>query len=475
MNRHATQPSVSTPTAAPLLGLLVLGIVLLVGAQRLSSLTPDELGALIVVIVLLAVTVPLAVVLGRIDDDRRLATLLLAAFAAKMIGAYVRYSVLRNVYGGGDADRYYTVGLELADQFDRGNYLFGEVSGTRFMEILSGFAYTVLPRSELAGFVFFSWIAFLGLILFSRAIRIALPDADHRRYDLFLFFLPTLMFWPSSIGKEAWMVFVLGLASYGAARLLAHHPTGLVPLGLGLWGASTVRPHLALMVLAALGPAWLVRSGGRNRLGLSPYFRAFGFAVLIVVILAVVSQAETFFGVERLDAEGAQEVATDTAAQTSQGGSEFQNTTVSSPTDIPSAAVTILFRPFLWEANSGQALLTAAEGLVLLGLMALSWRQLWALPKTMIRNPYVLYCLVFTLAFIVAYSSFNNFGLLVRQRAQMFPFFLVLLTPLVRDTAGDEGRAEEPSARVREPMAATTYAARSVRWGAVAGAPGRRG
>ena len=68
--------------------------------------------------------------------------------------------------------------------------------------------------------------------------------------------------------------------------------------------------------------------------------------------------------------------------------------------------------------------------MVLLGLMLLSWRQLWALPKTMMRQPYVLYCLVFTLAFIVAFSSFNNFGILVRQRAQLFPFFLVLLTPL---------------------------------------------
>lgn len=115
------------------------------------------------------------------------------------------------------------------------------------------------------------------------------------------------------------MVFVLGLASYGAARLFAHYPSGLVPLGLGLWGATIVRPHLALMVLAALGPAWLVRPSGRNRLGLSPYFRAIGLAALVVVLLVVVTQAETFFGIERLDAEGAKEVATNTETQTSQG------------------------------------------------------------------------------------------------------------------------------------------------------------
>ncbi len=363
--QRSRRPDAPSPLG-PVAGVAIVGLVLLVGALGLNGLSPDDLGALITFAVLLCITIPLAIVLGRLDGNRSYTSLLLAAFLAKMVGAYVRYTVLKEVYGGGDADRYYAVGLELAAQFERGNYAFGEVSGTRFIEIASGFAYTVLPPSQLAGFLLFSWMAFLGLILFSRAIRIALPDADHRRYDLLLFFLPTIVFWPSSLGKEAWMVAMLGLASYGAAKLFAHRPSGLVPLGLGLWGASVVRPHLALMVLVALGPAWLVRSRGRNRLGLSPYFRAFGFAVLIVVLLAVVSQAEDFFGVERLDAEGAQTVATNTEAQTSQGGSQFENEVVSSPTDIPSAAVTILFRPFLWEVDSGQGLVTGAEGLVLL-------------------------------------------------------------------------------------------------------------
>ena len=49
-----------------------------------------------------------------------------------------------------------------------------------------------------------------------------------------IFFLPSLLFWPSGIGKEAWMTLGLGLASYGAARLLVHKPGGFPVLALGL-------------------------------------------------------------------------------------------------------------------------------------------------------------------------------------------------------------------------------------------------
>ena len=71
---------------------------------------------------LLGLTIPIAVVLGRLDEDPGLTTLLLAAFAAKMVGAYVRYTVLYDVYeGAGDAARYYDVGLQLADQFKHGS------------------------------------------------------------------------------------------------------------------------------------------------------------------------------------------------------------------------------------------------------------------------------------------------------------------------------------------------------------------
>src|SRR5205085_1758787 len=103
------------------------------------------------------------------------------------------------------------------------------------IEVVTGLIYAVIGPTQLGGFLVYAWLGFLGLVLFYRAFRIAFPEGDHRRYARFLFLLPSLLFWPSSIGKDAWMVLMLGIAAYGAARVLSRQPTGFILCVLGLY------------------------------------------------------------------------------------------------------------------------------------------------------------------------------------------------------------------------------------------------
>ena len=96
------------------------------------------------------------------------------------------------------------------------------------------------------------------------------------------------------------MIFVLGGATYGLARLFRGSVVGLVWLGLGTWGMA-VRPHLALIFLGSAGVAWLFRPSGENRLGPAPFVKLAGAVLLLVGLLVVVDQAEDFFDIERLD------------------------------------------------------------------------------------------------------------------------------------------------------------------------------
>ena len=199
----------------------------------------DLWGALVVAPILVAITVPLARHAARLEDDPRMAQLIILALAAKLLGAVIRYYLIIDLYGShSDAAVYATDGTRLAEFYRQGIftglYVPKRIPGTGFMHVLTGLVFAVTGPTRLGGFLVFSWFGFWGLYFFYRAFRVGVPDGDHRRYALLVFFLPSLLFWPSSIGKESWMMLALGVSAYGAARVLSSRPGGYVALGLGL-------------------------------------------------------------------------------------------------------------------------------------------------------------------------------------------------------------------------------------------------
>jgi hypothetical protein len=112
---------------------------------------------------------------------------------------------------------------------------------------------------------------------------------------------------------------------------------------------------------------------------------------------------------------------------TEQGGSSFTPVPLDSVFGVPMAILTVLFRPFPWEASNAQLLLQSLEGMFLLVLAVRAWPRLRNLLKLMRTNSYIVFAVVYASAFIVAFSGFGNFGILARQRVLMLPFFLVLL------------------------------------------------
>ena len=132
------------------------------------------------------------------------------------------------------------------------------VPGTGGFRMIAGVVSVFTGANLTAKFLIFAWLGFLGSYLFYRAFVTALPNADHHRYALLIFLWPTLLYWPSSIGKDGWMLLTLGIASLGAARILVRRPGGYTLLVAGLLLGSFVRPHVSLMALLAFGVALLI-------------------------------------------------------------------------------------------------------------------------------------------------------------------------------------------------------------------------
>lgn len=439
--RSAVPPSTGRPSRvdrlipnhAPAVAVLAMGAILVALAYGMNHASYMVWGGFWVGPVLLILSVPMVNRAARLDGDA-LGRIVLIAAAIKVFAApLLRYWMAFSLYGGSsDAALYHRSGKLLAPLIRDGIYRnLGDISGTRFIEILTGHVYALTGPTRLGGFMVFSWFSFLGLYLFYRAFRTAYPDGDGRRYALLVFFFPTLFFWPSSIGKEAFMLLALGAATLGAAQLIVGRFRGLVWLGLGLWGAAIVRPHMALIVAAGLllaAPLAFLRGGAqserrqRGRLGSA--------LILVGLLMAgstLVDVAEEFFGLDSLNTQTAQDQLDETTRRSGERGSTFTSYSPNNPVGFVLSGMTVLFRPFPFEVRSPQAVLTSLEGLGLLALCALALRRLVRVPRELLRQPYVAFAVVYTFAFIFAFSSIVNFGILARQRSQLLPLLFVVL------------------------------------------------
>lgn len=433
---------------------LTAGIILTAVVVASLTIVPqmttfDTWGALIVGPVIVALSLPLLARQAARERDHRLFWLLVLALALKLLGGIARDFVANELYGGvADATHYDLEGKRLAELFRSGVFDTGLVSLTRtdFIRFLTGIVYSVVGPSRLAGFLVFSWLGFLGLFFFYRAFAMAVPEGNTRSYARLLFFLPSLLYWPSSIGKESWMVFALGIAAFGGARLLTGRVwNGILLSGLGLWLAGLVRFHVAAILALALVTAYILRKPSDRHRTRSLVARGLSLTAVGVLAVIVVLQAEPSLQSAGIETGGGITSALQQVSErTTQGDSEIQPTLVRSPWRAPIAVFTVLFRPLPNEADNAQALVAALEGMFLLVLCGLRFRWILAALHSFRRQAYVTLSVAYTGVFILAFSAIGNLGILARQRVQMLPFFLILLCvpPRRKRAEADTGSVE---------------------------------
>jgi hypothetical protein len=437
-------------------GVAVTAAVVAAASILPQTTTYDVWGALFIAPILVAISLPALARQSRREGDRRLFWLLLLALVLKLLGGIARDFVANEVYGGtADANRYHSDGVRISDRFQSGIFDAGleSLTKTDFISFFTGIVYTFTGASRLGGYLVYSWLGFWGLYFFYRAFTLAVPNGRRRSYAILVFFLPSLLYWPSGIGKEAWMVFALGIASFGAAKVLTGRMwQGLAIAGLGVWLAGIVRLHMAGMLALALAVAYLVRKpvGERSRRGMVA--RTLSLAAVATLTVIVVLQAEQSLQSSGIRTQrGLTSALQDVAERTSTGGSEFQPSVLRSPARAPLAALTVLFRPFPFEAENPQALAAAVETSFLLLLCVVRRRSILEAIRSFRRRPYVAFALAYTGLFILAYSSIANLGILSRQRVQLLPLFVVLLClPLRRRRGPEEAPAAAASPEDRD-------------------------
>ena len=356
-------------------------------------------------------------------------------FMAKIVGALARYYMVAVMYGGGDSYRYYRVGTEIAEQLRLGQIpeftQLGAAFGTRVLEFITGGLFALFSPDMQGGFLIFASFAFAGQLMLYAAYRRWAQPAQLKPYAFFILFLPTYAFWPSSIGKDAMVIFAVGGAAYFIARILqSYEVRWLVGLAFFLGWLGLIRIHVAgLIVIGLIGAGVLARmhrdSGASARL--RRLLVLGGFVAAGGVVLTFFPDV---FGVDLTGSDSLDAFTSDVVRRTSEAGTVASGGPVTSPTDVPDAIALVLFRPFAFEATELQHFFAAAETTLLLGL------TIWKLPailgnwRAWRANAYVVFSTLYLLVYSVAFSVVRNLGIVARQRGQVLAFFLCFLVAL---------------------------------------------
>lgn len=345
------------------------------------------------------------------------------------------FAMLRNwaafiLYAGSaDAAGYHLQGTLISHDIWHLNFgpVFSHLQwGTSFVEFFTGVVYSITGPSIYAGYLVYALLAFLGSYFFYRAFRLAFPDGNKWLYLFLIFFFPSILYWPNGIGKDSLMFLCLGLFAFGGALMTLGHARGLLWIFLGFLGTLYVRPQIAVILALAFTLGFFLPGVGK---------RPARTATFIIMLLAVVAigwlvlpRIASYIGLEDFSPQGLIDRFEFQVGQTTQGGSAFQAIDVKNPLSYPWVLVTLLFRPFPWEAHNTLALIQSLEGVLVLCLVVWRIKSLGKAITSFIYNSYVRFILIYVVAFTIAFAVVANFGIIARERSMFLPFFFMLIS-----------------------------------------------
>jgi hypothetical protein len=370
---------------------------------------------------------------GNSPGLRVIRNLLIAGAAMRIVGVLARYSMIFDFYdGGSDAVGYFEAGRVIADHFRTldfsiiGSGQWGSREwGTQAVRYASGLVLTFVGPSMRGAFLVFSLGAFVGLVCMAVAFGRS-KSGSISQAALLLFFWPTLWFWPSSIGKEALLLLAVGLGTMGyvgrGERLY------WVPMICGCALALAIRPHVAgVIAISACVAEWTSRDWTLRRMAQS--------LVASAAALWLITSALGQLGLGGADLDTVHTFVLHAGQQTNQGGSSFERAGLAAA--IPMAFVNTLWRPFITEANSPMALVTSLEMLLFWGLALRNARNLRSVGRSWRSNRLLRFAIPFALLYVLMIGlTFQNFGIIARQRALVMPALLLVF-------------ATAPAARIR--------------------------
>lgn len=386
----------------------------------------ETLRASVILSVLVVLSMGIFLLAARDEPEGQLLFVTLCvAFGAKLLAMQFRF------YTGllADAYTYDLIGRDISGEILAGGWPSIErYSGTAVLRLLTGLVYVATGPTFLGISILWTWLGLIGLLLYYKAFVTAVPQGNRRLFMFLILLYPSLLLWTSSLSKDAPMMFLSGLAVYGLARLQRGVDLiGLALLAVGDACMLAIRPHIAAIFTLAVAASVVVHPFRAGKL--SGVVKLAGLVLVAAIAVGVAITASRSIGLERIETEEIQEFITARqgrfAGGSERAGSNFSPIDTGSPLGLALLIPTVLFRPFPFEAHNFNALVASLEGMGLLGLVVYRWRSVLSALIHAMRNSFLMTTALYALMLIYLFSAVPNFGIIARQRAQLFPAVLM--------------------------------------------------
>lgn len=439
-----------------------------------------ELRDLIVTPVVIIVVYAVAYMIRSIVTDEVNRKYFLPALTVRIIGALAVGLVYQFYYGGGDTFAYHTHGSRhiweaFVDSPVKGfDLLFSDGqhhpqtysysskiwyfrdSHSFFIIRVAAFLDLFTFSSYSATAILFAVIAFAGSWLLFLSFYKLYPDF-HRWLAISCLFIPTVFFWGSGIFKDTLTLAALEIATFLVFKVFQEKQWSIFYFVIILfccWVIYSIKIYILLTFL----PAIILWVFTKHLIAVKSFmFKVLllPFALALVIITGYYAIKKVAEGDPRYNLDKIAETAKITAydirygwgARTGEGSGytlgQLDGSLGSMIRLAPQAINVSLFRPYLWEVRNPFMLLSALEGLLLLGLTVYALVKAKTSVFLYWTQPEILFCLMFSLvfAFSVGVSTYN-FGTLSRYKIPMIPYYLVGIG-LVYNYSNKERKLEE--------------------------------
>jgi hypothetical protein len=385
------------------------------------------------------------------------------ALILKILGAIVLGFIYQFYYTGGDTFNYHThgsrhiweafvdspsVGFSLF--FSSGDYTQGVYKYASkiafFQDPPSFFVVKVAFLFDIITFSSYSATsALFGVVSFMGGWQLFLSfykrtPTLHKWQAAATLFIPSVIFWGSGLLKDTLTFSAIGFLTYSLNYFFFQKKfsfSQILLMIISIWILFSVKKYILLCYL----PAALLWIYLDNLAQIKSWAVKILVTPIIIVFLIVssyyavifVGEGDSRYSVDRLAITAkvtAYDIGFYSGREAGSGYSlgELDGTFGSLVSKIPAAVNVSLYRPYLWEVQNPLMFLSALEsfGIAILTFYVLFKKRLLFFKA--LRDPTIVFCLVFSLtfAFAVGVSTFN-FGTLTRYKIPLLPFFVLAL------------------------------------------------